>query len=378
MFVYKRLFLVKKLCITMGVAAAFTLTLLTSNAHSKEPIVWIFRTDLTGAMNQRIGIAEKLTSHYQIKDFPPGRAPIEPVAFMKAQLGADYDRLEAWPNVIINTEPWEHEADLLLNIKKLSRGKTLVVHLENPKYRNSEFDLIVNATHLPDISGANVIRPIGVATRINSQKLEELKVLWQDRLGWLPHPIFSVALGGDALHNPYPPAMAQDLAIRVRNLMKKYGGSVIATNSRRTPKLATELFLRSMKDVLTYFYDWHRDPESANPYPASLGFADYLISGGDSLSMLSDAVATGKPLYIHAPAGTILPEHQRMTEDLFVQGIARPLTGLELKDWTYTPLDLASTVAEEIRKKLTCQAPLVDAEPSLMDSALPLRIQPLE
>jgi mitochondrial fission protein ELM1 len=44
------------------------------------------------------------------------------------------------------------------------------------------------------------------------------------------------------------------------------------------------------------FYLW--DGQGNNPYTGILGAADYIITPGDSVSMMSEACYTGKPVYI--------------------------------------------------------------------------------
>src|SRR6185369_4221368 len=77
------------------------------------------------------------------------------------------------------------------------------------------------------------------------------------------------------------------------------GGSLMVTTSRRTGDRLAE----AIEDFLTapvYFYDWKdEDVESKNPFFAFLGLADAVIATGDSISMCSEACATGKPVYIY-------------------------------------------------------------------------------
>jgi hypothetical protein len=47
-----------------------------------------------------------------------------------------------------------------------------------------------------------------------------------------------------------------------------------------------------------YLYEWQPD-QSENPYLAYLALADILIVTGESESMLAEAAATGKPVYIY-------------------------------------------------------------------------------
>lgn len=323
----------------------------TGMALPNHPKVWVFETHLTGAMNQRLGLAERLSSDIEVLVPPAKDDPITPEEYLRAFLKDRYDNPAAWPDVVINTEEWKHEVNLMLDIRRLAPKKVLVIHLENPRHRNDEFDLIVNASHLPRIKGSNVMQVLGVSSWITPQKLEEARTKWEPRFSWMKKPLIFVAIGGQSEFNPYHPEYAKDLGERLKKVAKANGGSLLIATSRRTPLSAVEALMRELTGVSYFMFDWNRDPAEENPYAAGLALGDYFVVTGDSLSMMSDVVALGKPLYIHAPNGSLRPEHPRMIEDLYVKGIARPFTGNELKTWNYKPINVADSVVQEIKKR---------------------------
>jgi mitochondrial fission protein ELM1 len=75
------------------------------------------------------------------------------------------------------------------------------------------------------------------------------------------------------------------------------GGTVFATTSRRTGLQNVVALKKGLGDSC-YLHKWQPE-KSENPYVAYLGSADILIVTGESESMLADAAATGKPLYIY-------------------------------------------------------------------------------
>ena len=325
-----------------------------AQGHTPSQKIWIFETRLTGASNQRMAIAERLGSDIEVLTPPGEYEAVSPLEYLHKYLGDRFSEPSAWPDYVINTEEWPHEINLMLEIRKLSPKKTKVIHLENPKLRNLEFDLIVNATHQPLIKGSNVIRLTGVSSWITDMKLQAARAKWETRLGWMKKPLILVSIGGESEFNPYHSEYAKDLAQKVKAVAKTYGASVLIVTSRRTPPAAVETVVRELTGIVYFLFDWNRDLPDDNPYAAGLALADYVIVTGDSLSMMSDVAAVGKPLYIHAPNGSLRPEHPRMIEDLYIQGIARPFTGNELQQWTYTPINIADTITEAIRKRF-CQ-----------------------
>lgn len=335
--------------------AIFVGFLVQLNAVAKPAKIWIFKTHLTGALNQRLGVAQRLSSDIEILESiaQPGLTPEQ---FMRVRLGADFGNPDLWPDLILHTEDWKHELDFLLELSQISPKRTGIIYLENPKARLNEIDLVVVPTHQPLVSAVNVYRPMGVASHLTDAALTQAAEVWRERLAWMPRPLILVALGGDALHNTYRPEFAADLGERLRNVVRANGGSVLVTTTRRTPENGVlSALMKHLRGVTAQIYDWHRDQDLENPYLGGLALATHVVVTGDSMSMLSDAVFAGKPLYIHAPMSSILPEHARLIEDLYVTGRARPFTGRSLQEWTYERIDVAGDVAREVRKRFACE-----------------------
>jgi mitochondrial fission protein ELM1 len=91
------------------------------------------------------------------------------------------------------------------------------------------------------------------------------------------------------------------------------------------------------------------DGQGANPYFGYLGLADAIVVTSDSVSMVSEACATGKPVYVYA-LGNGGARLQRFHQSLFQAGITRPFMG-NLEKWSYSPLDDALQVAAVIRQR---------------------------
>ena len=62
----------------------------------------------------------------------------------------------------------------------------------------------------------------------------------------------------------------------------------------------------------------------ANPYAGMLAWADTVVVTGDSVSMLSEALATPAPVFIADPGG-LGPRHRRLHDSLLAAGQARLL-----------------------------------------------------
>jgi mitochondrial fission protein ELM1 len=67
------------------------------------------------------------------------------------------------------------------------------------------------------------------------------------------------------------------------------------------------------------------------------------------MSMISEAATTGKPVYT-VNLGGAKPRHLKMQQNLRNRGIIRNFEG-QIDEWTYEPLNDATLVANEIRRK---------------------------
>jgi hypothetical protein len=80
----------------------------------------------------------------------------------------------------------------------------------------------------------------------------------------------------------------------VSALSRRLGGSILLTTSARTGAAATRALWAAI-DCAAYCHRWNSD-EQHNPYFAFLALADTSIVTGDSISMITEASATGKPV----------------------------------------------------------------------------------
>jgi uncharacterized protein len=95
-------------------------------------------------------------------------------------------------------------------------------------------------------------------------------------------------------------------------------------------------------------YDGHGD----NPYPAFLAHADRFIVTADSVNMISEAAATGKPILIFRPEGNS-KKFDRFHANMMLYGATKTLKHETLfEDYDYDPLDAARLIADEIEKRL--------------------------
>jgi hypothetical protein len=117
---------------------------------------------------------------------------------------------------------------------------------------------------------------------------------WEQQFAHLPAPRIAVIVGGNSGPFTFGVKAAARLARQANELARRAGGSLLVTTSSRTPENAARVLEQGL-EVPSYFYHW-RAGDEANPYFGMLGLADDFIVTADSISMLSEACATGRPV----------------------------------------------------------------------------------
>src|SRR5437588_827433 len=149
---------------------------------------------------------------------------------------------------------------------------------------------------------------------------------------WLP-PLLGVLIGG--ANRSYRLSLDRLAAIAeaIAGVLRAGGGSALVTPSRRTGAAGVALLRERLAGLPAEIWDGSGD----NPYYAYLATADALLVTADSVSMVSEAAATGKPVHILELAGgdaKFARFHRAMRE----AGITRPFAG-HIESWSYDPPD---------------------------------------
>ncbi|KAL6563680.1 serine/threonine protein kinase [Orobanche gracilis] len=143
--------------------------------------------------------------------------------------------------------------------------------------------------------------------------------------------------------------LAKQLTVSLHNVLTSCG-SVRISFSRRTPEKISNYILKKL-GTYPKIYIW--DGEETNPHMGHLAWADAFIITADSVSMLSEACSTGKPVYVIGAercTWKFVEFHRKLSE----RGLVRPFTGREdmSESWSYPPLNDTSEAASQVHKAL--------------------------
>jgi hypothetical protein len=173
-------------------------------------------------------------------------------------------------------------------------------------------------------------------TEISSEHLRQAAERWQNLLGNAPHPRIALLVGGTSYACRFDEETAYRLGAEVRSFAETMGGTVFAATSRRTGPQATVALKKGLGHCC-YLHEWQPE-QSENPFVAYLALADILIVTGESESMLAEAAATGKPVYIYPLPKQQLDPWTRLKEWIVARsekqrwghrGTIQPQTGLQ-------------------------------------------------
>jgi uncharacterized protein len=308
---------------------------------------WIITPGAAGFESQARGLAEALGLAPEFKrvrvkapwTWLPGRFWLRPLQ----ALAAGSDALTPpWPDLVISCG--RIAAPLALAIKRASGGATHAAHIQDPLLPPGAFDIVIAPRH-DGLAGANVLTTVGAIHPVTAAKLDAAAERWRAAFAALPRPLIGVLIGGSNGRYTLDERITSELANRLAGLARQRGAGLAVTPSRRTGA-ENERVLRDRLAGLPAFV-W--DGQGDNPYLGILALADTIVVTEDSVSMTSEALATGKPVYVVRLSGHSRRQ-RRFHDELIAAGYTRPFEG-ELASWSYAPPDDTARAAAECRRR---------------------------
>lgn len=252
-----------------------------------------------------------------------------------------------WPDLVISSGV--RNEPVCRWIREQSGGKTRYVHVGRPWAPLDTFDLVITTPQYRVPSHANVLNNVLTLHGVTAGRLEDARREWESAFADLPRPRFAVIVGGNSGPFTLGPRAGARLGRQASQLAAAQGGSLLVTTSARTGEAATGALASSI-NAPNYFYRWQRD-DPANPYMGMLAWADRLIVTGDSIAMLSEACATGKPVRIFDLGGMRDPDDETARD--FRLGGA--LYAFMLR-WLWQPLSRDITLVHARLRETGCAA----------------------
>jgi uncharacterized protein len=308
------------------------------------PAVWVLHDGKAGMASQALGLAEatgfpfvekRLAVRFPWSSLPPRLwlLPFRAAGDSGAQLKPP------WPDVVIACG--RNAAMPALAIKRASGGRTVAAQIQNPGVGHSEFDLLVVPEH-DCFHGPRVIVTRGAVHRVTPERLAAERRRFP-ALAAMPRPILAVLIGGANKAYRLNLQRVEEIAEGLVEILHAGGGSALVTPSRRTEEAGLALLRDRLKGFSASIWDGFGE----NPYFAFLALADVFLVTADSVSMVSEAAATGKPVHILGLDGGNA-KFSRFHAAMQAAGVTRPFIG-RIESWSYRVPDDTARAGAALR-----------------------------
>ena len=298
---------------------------------------WILTNGAVGFEVQALGVADALGIDPVMKRVNP----LAPWRWLAPWGPAAPNRVIAppWPDLLIASG--RQSIPYARMIRRLSQGRTFVAVFQNPAIAPDNFDFVWAPAH-DQLKGANVLSTLASPHRLTPERLRQEAAKLAPTIAHLPHPRVAVLLGGTNAVYRMDEAAAVAIADKLAELSDRFGAGLMVTPSRRTGEPQERIIRERLKGKPAVVWDGTGD----NPYFGFLGSADAVVVTCDSVNMVGEAAATGKPVYVIELDGGS-PKFRRFLDGIYAHGAARPFDG-RLENWTYVPLNATHDIARAI------------------------------
>ncbi|XP_068660119.1 mitochondrial fission protein ELM1-like [Aristolochia californica] len=260
---------------------------------------------------------------------------------------------------------------LASSVKRLAPENVFLVQIQHPRTHLNRFDLVVTPEHdyypltpqgqqetsqflrhwiTPrEPPERHVVLTRGALHQADAAALRAAASTWHDELAPLPKPLLVVNIGRPTRHCRYGADLAKQLAFSLQSVLASCG-SLRVSFSQRTPKKVKNIILKEFS-YHPKVYIW--DGEDPNPHMGHLAWADAFVITADSVSMLSEACSTGKPVCVIG-ADRCTWKFKAFHKALQDHGAVRPFQGKEdmSESWSYPPLNDTAEAAARVRLAL--------------------------
>jgi len=162
---------------------------------------------------------------------------------------------------------------------------------------------------------------------------------------------FGVLIGGNAKGVTFDEIQIRQLISQIKEAAVHYNADILLTTSRRTPSGVEQIILKELKNFercpLCIIANGHNVPEAVG---GILGLSDLVIVSGESISMVSEALSSGRPTIVFS-GGKQYGDKPRDKYEDFV---------LKLNDQGYLMVtsvkDLSANITQVLNRKITFKA----------------------
>ena len=250
---------------------------------------WIISDNIIGHQNQSIALAEGLCLQYKIKK-------IKKLNFLERNLSLLFPSIlfnksiqPPYPRVIIACG--KNTAYIANFLKRKLKKRVISIFIQKPPINIKNFNLVIPPKH-DQCFGRNVITTNGALTKINQKYIKKIKnkklipsILKKKNVVFL--------MGGKSRHHNITNKTLKEIKSKLIIASRK--NKVLIFFSRRTGKYNESYLQDNLKNKNFVFI---KPKSNKINYLEALSHSIAIIVSSDSVSMVSEACSTGKPVYL--------------------------------------------------------------------------------
>ena len=301
-----------------------------------------------GMISQVEGMAKALNTEYTHKIvrlsfpwnlIPPKFTPISQIV-LKDKIYITENEI---PDIIISCGRKSVIPSILL---KRKNSNIFTIHIQNPKVNSKNFDVVIAPTH-DKYYGPNVIPSEGAIHYITYEEIQAAKNYLTSKIK--SNKIVSIILGGPNKYYSFNKEQLMEIFESIKMTFIGKGYEIIIIPSMRTPKTIIELAKKEMSK-----FGHVVDIIDKQAYLSAYALAEYVVVTCDSISMISEAAASGKPIYVaHMKPKKDIYRFKRFFQLFEDMGIIKNhILPPPDKPWTYKKHNEAVKIAEELKNKI--------------------------
>jgi uncharacterized protein len=251
-----------------------------------DPRIWVLLGPRTGDNNQALALAEALGLPFETRTLAYN--PLQALSVWLGPTSATLDRqsrkhLQApWPDLVIAIG--RRSVPVARWIRRHNGGRTKLIRIGHPRIDPKLFDLVLTTRQYPVPPVDNVLLLPLAMSRFSTPP--EPTAEEADWLHSLPLPRRVLAIGGAT---KYWSLSVDRIAQAVEGLQRRDGSLVVVTSRRTDPGVTAAV--RKVLETPSQLVDG-----GFPRFAVLLNAAAEIFVTGDSVSMLSEAILTGKPV----------------------------------------------------------------------------------
>ena len=264
--------------------------------HPSRPLrIWAVLGAHAGDNNQVVALATALGRPFEIKQLRfNGWRRLGPRLLGHALVSlnsASRGMILAEPPPDLTISSGHRSVAVVRALRHRSEGRTRSIHVGFPRISPAHFDLVIATPQYPIPDHAHFLRIPYALTRAAIEAPDEDDLA---NLASLPRPRQLMIVGGPTLFWKLDEAQLLQALSSMIDEAKRSGGSVMVATSPRTPpplvpRLRHILERSGVASIIA-------EPRKRPTLPGVLAAAEKMIVTADSVSMVSDAISTGKPV----------------------------------------------------------------------------------